>query len=94
VLFFSGSAVAGLGFGPAFAGAFRMLTKGAPVAERAALIAAIYVVSYLAFSLPAIAAGVEVTHAGLRDTATGYAAAIMALAALATLGSLRQLRLP
>jgi MFS family permease len=90
VLFFAGSAVAGLGFGPAFAGAFRTLTAGAPPGQRAALIAAIYVVSYLAFSLPAIAAGVEVTHAGLRDTATGYAAAIMALAALATLGSARR----
>jgi MFS family permease len=94
VAFFAGSVIAGAGFGPAFAGAFRTLTAGAPPGERAALIAAIYVVSYLAFSLPAIAAGVEVTHSGLRDTATGYAAAIMALAALATLGSLRQVRAP
>jgi MFS family permease len=90
VAFFAGSAIAGLGFGPAFAGAFRTLTARAPAGERAALIAAIYVVSYLAFSLPAIAAGVEVTHAGLRDTATGYAVAIMALAVLATVGSVRQ----
>jgi MFS family permease len=93
VAFFAGSVVAGLGFGPSFAGAFRVLTAGAPAGERAALIAAIYVVSYLAFSLPAIAAGVEVTHVGLRDTATGYAVAIMALAGLATLGSARQARL-
>jgi MFS family permease len=91
-LFFAGTAVAGLGFGPAFAGAFRTLTADAPAEARAELVAAIYVVSYLAFSLPAIAAGIEVTHVGLRDTATGYAAAIMVLAGLATLGTLHHAR--
>lgn len=91
VLFFAGSAIAGLGFGPGFAGAFRTLTAAAPAGERAALIAAIYVVAYLAFSLPAIAAGAAVPHAGLRDTASVYAVAVMALAALATLGSVRRL---
>jgi len=35
--------------------------------------------SYLAFSLPAIAAGVVVGHAGLHLTAVGYAAALVLL---------------
>jgi hypothetical protein len=87
VLFLAGSVVAGVGFGPAFAGAFRRLTAAAPAGERAGLISAIYIVAYLAFSIPAILAGIEVTHIGLQDTATVYAGAVLALAALATLGS-------
>jgi MFS family permease len=83
-LFLGGSALAGLGFGPAFSGGFRSLTARAPASRRAGLIAAIYVVSYLAFSLPAIAAGVAVTHVGLRTTALVYGVAVMVLTAVAT----------
>jgi hypothetical protein len=83
-LFFAGSVIAGSGFGPAFAGAFRTATAPAPPTGRAALIAAIYVLSYLAFSLPAIAAGIAVTHSGLLSTTNVYGGAVMALAVAAT----------
>lgn len=83
VLFLLGSAVAGLGFGPAFAGAFRALSSLAPVQERAALVSAILVVSYLAFSLPAVAAGFAVTRFGLHDTADVYGAVLIVIAAAA-----------
>ena len=69
VLFLAGCAVAGLGFGPAFAGVFRALSLRAPADQRAALLSAVYVVSYLAFSIPAIVAGAAVTELGLRTTA-------------------------
>ena len=82
-LFLGGTVLAGLGFGPAFSGGFRSLTARAPASRRAGLIAAIYVVSYLAFSLPAIAAGVAVTHFGLRTTALVYGVAVVVLAAVA-----------
>jgi MFS family permease len=82
-LFLIGGAIAGLGFGPAFAGVFRALSLRAPADGRAALLSAIYVVSYLAFSVPAIIAGVAVTELGLRDTAEIYGAALIAVAALA-----------
>jgi MFS family permease len=82
-LFLGGTVLAGLGFGPAFSGGFRSLTARAPASQRAGLIAAIYVVSYLAFSLPAIVAGVAVTHVGLRTTAVVYAVAVVVLAAVA-----------
>jgi MFS family permease len=82
-LFLVGSAVAGLGFGPAFAGAFRALSSLAPVHERAGLVSAILVVSYLAFSLPAVAAGFAVTRFGLHDTADVYGAALIVVAAAA-----------
>jgi MFS family permease len=83
-LFLGGTVLAGLGFGPAFSGGFRSLTARAPADRRAGLIAAIYVVSYLAFSLPAIAAGVAVTQVGLRTTALLYGVAVVVLAAVAT----------
>ena len=63
---------AGGGFGSAFLGAIRSVTQLAEPHERAALLSAVYVVSYLAFSVPALAAGVLATHIGLRDTSVGY----------------------
>jgi hypothetical protein len=38
------------------------------------------VVSYLAFSIPAVIAGFATSSFGLRDTATGYGTAIIVLA--------------
>jgi MFS family permease len=78
--FFVGSALAGVGFGGAFLGAFRTVSGLARPEERAELFAAFYVVSYLAFSIPAVIAGFATSSFGLRDTATGYGAAIIALA--------------
>jgi MFS family permease len=82
-LFLAGAAVAGLGFGPAFAGAFRALTTLAPLDQRAAFVSSILIVAYLAFSLPAVAAGVAVTQLGLHETADIYGIALIALAAVA-----------
>lgn len=82
-LFLFATGVAGLGFGPAFAGAFRAITNRAPIEQRAELVASVYVASYLAYSLPALAAGIAVTQFGLHDTANVYGAALVALALLA-----------
>jgi MFS family permease len=84
--FFAGAAFAGIGFGLAFLGVFRTLVALAPPAGRAGLITAIYIVSYLAFSLPVIAAGIVVSHVGLRDTAQVYGLAVAALDVLAAAG--------
>jgi MFS family permease len=92
-LFFAGTVVAGIGFGAGFSGAFKTITILAPPAERAGLIAAVYVLSYLGFSLPAIAAGIAVTHTGLLHTTNVYGSVVMALAlAAAGLTGLRHLR--
>ncbi|MGH3292378.1 MAG: MFS transporter [Trebonia sp.] len=85
--FFLATAVAGFGFGLAFLGVFRTLSALAPAHARAGLIATIYVVSYLAFGLPVIAAGIAVTHIGLRDTAIGYGIVVAVLAAAAGLAT-------
>jgi MFS family permease len=82
-LFLLGAATAGLGFGPAFAGAFRSLSNRAPVDQRAGLVSAILIASYLAFSLPAVAAGVAVTRFGLHDTTNVYGALLIVIAAIA-----------
>jgi MFS family permease len=83
-IFVAGAAIAGAGFGPAFLGAFRTVSQLAAPHERAALISAIYVLSYLAFSIPALIAGLLITHAGLRSTSLAYGA-VVALVAAGTL---------
>ena len=80
-LLFAGSAIAGAGFGATFLGAFRTLAGAASPTRRGELIAALYVAAYLAFSLPAVVAGVLSTHVGLRATSIGYAAVVASLAA-------------
>jgi MFS family permease len=85
--FYLSTAVAGVGFGLAFSGAFRSLVALAHPDERGALIAATYLVGYTAFSVPAIAAGVLSTHYGLKHTATGYSATVAALALTALIST-------
>ena len=87
---FVGSVIAGLGFGPAFSGAFRSLAPLAPPGRRGALLASIYVVVYLAFSVPSIVAGFAVSLFGLRDTTLAYGLVVMALAATTTLAVSRR----
>jgi MFS family permease len=81
--FLCGTSVAGVGFGVAFLGAFRTLSALADPGERAALIAAIFTVNYLSFGIPALIAGVAVTHYGLHHTALVYLGVIAALATVA-----------
>jgi MFS family permease len=95
-LFLAGAAVCGLGFGPGFGGIFRLLTDLAPAERRAELVSSVLTVSYLAFSLPAIIAGVAITQVGLRDTAEVYGVVLIALAVLALVlsGALEDSRAP
>ncbi len=88
-LLFVGSISSGAGFGTAFLGGFRTVVSAATPARRGELIAALYLVSYLAFSLPAVVAGVLTARIGLRPTSIGYALAVALLAA----GSLTAARL-
>ena len=62
--FLAGTAVAGVGFGPAFLGAFRRTTALATPGQRAGLLAAIFTVAYLAFSVPALIAGAAPRSSG------------------------------
>jgi hypothetical protein len=77
--FLAGTAVTGVGFGLAFLGTFRMTTALAAPGQSAGLVAAVFVVAYLAFSVPALIAGVATTTFGLQSTALVYCAALAAL---------------
>jgi MFS family permease len=81
----AGTAVAGLGFGASALACFGTLAQLAAPAERGELFAVAYVIAYLAFSLPAVLAGLASTSFGLQDTALvyGVAVAVLSLTALA-----------
>jgi MFS family permease len=86
-VFFSGTALAGAGFGGSFQGAIRTVVPLAAAQDRAGVLSAVFLVSYLAMGLPAVIAGYLVVHSGgLLTTAREYGAAVMLLAALALLG--------
>ena len=89
--FFLGMVVAGIGFASGFQGAIRSVLPLASAEHRAGVLSVIYLVSYLALSLPAIIAGVVVVSTGsLEFTARGYGIAVIVLAALAFAGLARR----
>ncbi|UGS37193.1 MFS transporter [Capillimicrobium parvum] len=88
---FVGTAFAGLGFGSAFVGAYRSTVARAASDDRAGLITAIYIVSYLATGIPAVIAGIGTSHFGLHKTALVYSVAVAVLAAAAVSLLIRQM---
>ncbi|HEV7187499.1 MAG TPA: MFS transporter [Blastococcus sp.] len=90
---FAAAVVTGFGFGAAFLGAVATITAGVSSGHRAGLLASIFVVGYLAFSIPSIVAGVAVGGIGLQRTAEIYGAVVIVLALVAvTLMALRRRR--
>ncbi len=79
-LLFLGTAVAGLGFGSIFSNILKIVLPLAESHERAGLFAAFLVESYLAFSIPAIIAGLAAPAFGLSTAAYFYGAVIIVLA--------------
>lgn len=75
-----GTIVAGAGFGIAFLGGLRALVAVIPPDHRAATMAAFYVVAYASLSVPAVLAGVVVTHLGLNSTFELFGSVVAALA--------------
>jgi MFS family permease len=78
-LFFLGTLVAGCGFGAGFLGAVRSLVPLALPHERAGLMSAFYVLSYLAFCLPSLLAGNLIRAFGLVATTDGYGLILIVL---------------
>jgi len=79
LLFFAATALTGVGFGPAWLGVLRTLVGLAAPTARAALLAAVFVVAYLALALPAVIAGFLATRIGLHDAALWYGAGLVVL---------------
>jgi MFS family permease len=78
-----GTAVAGMGFGASGLGSFGTLARIAAPTERGELLAAALVIAYLAFSLPAVAAGFATTSFGLHPTTVVYSAGVVGLGLIA-----------
>jgi len=90
-VFFLGTMIAGVGFGAGFQGGVRTILPFAEPHERAGVLSLIFIVSYLAMGLPAVIAGVFVArHGDILATAQGFGAVVIALAALALVGSTRR----
>jgi predicted MFS family arabinose efflux permease len=89
--FFLATVVAGVGFGAAFQGAFRSVAMVAGPHERAGVLSVLFVISYVAFGGPAIAAGVLAEETGdIMTTARYYGAAVMTMATVAFLSMARR----
>src|SRR6202048_210023 len=84
----AGTVIAGAGFGSTFSGTLRALLPTAGPHQRAGLLSAFYLQSYLAFSLPAVAAGMSVPLTGLSTAAYLYGAVIILLAVISMIASL------
>ncbi|MBA1294642.1 MFS transporter [Pseudomonas lurida] len=89
-LFFIATLIAGSGFGAGFLGAVRSVVPLALPHERAGLMSAFYVLSYLAFCIPALLAGTLTRTFGLIATTDGYGALLIVLALSALLALLLQ----
>lgn len=82
-LFLAAAAICGLGFGPSFGGVFRVLATLAPPDRKAEVVSSVLAVAYLAFSIPAVVAGLGVELIGLRATAEIYGATLIVVAGVA-----------
>jgi hypothetical protein len=87
-----GTVIAGIGFGGSALASFGTLARlGAP-AERSELLAVALVIAYLAFSLPAVAAGFATTSVGLHVTTVVYSVGVVALGVIALAAQRRRAR--
>jgi MFS family permease len=79
----AGTVVAGVGFGASALASFGTLARLAAPGERSELLAVALVIAYLAFSLPALAAGLASTSFGLHATTVAYSLGVAALGLVA-----------
>ncbi|MDB5566943.1 MAG: Major Facilitator Superfamily transporter [Tardiphaga sp.] len=87
-----GTVISGLGFGAGFFGSIRTVVPLAQPQERAGLLSVIFIVCYLAFSLPTIVAGLFVPTLGLPLTLYIYGATVVVLAAISLIATLASMR--
>ena len=74
-----GTAIAGVGFGASALACFGTLARLAAPEERGEVFAVAFVISYVAFSLPAVIAGFAATSFGLHSTAVVYGLVVVLL---------------
>src|SRR5262249_37473484 len=89
VAFFAAAIVTGAGFGMAFMGGLRNLSGAIPPARRGEVMSSFYVIAYASLSLPAVAVGLALPHAGIHDTLLVFGLTIATLGAVLARGALR-----
>ena len=89
-LFFIATLIASSGFGAGFLGAVRSVVPLALPHERAGLMSAFYVLSYLAFCVPSLLAGNLIRSLGLIATTDAYGVLLIVLALSALVALLVQ----
>lgn len=80
----TGSVIAGLGFGGSWVVVMSAIAAVTPAEHRGQTFAAVFVASYLAFSVPALVAGLLIQYVDLRPVIVGYGAFDVLLVLLAT----------
>jgi MFS family permease len=91
-LLWVGGIIGGIGFGASFSGAIRATTPLAEPHQSAGLFAAIYLVAYLSFGVPAIIAGLLVSSIGLLNTVLCYGVVIIIAAGAGLAAQLHHVR--
>jgi predicted MFS family arabinose efflux permease len=91
-LLWAGAVIGGAGLGGAFTGTIRSLVPLVQAQERAGLFSAIYLVSYLTFGIPVIAAGLYLSSIGVTAIALIFGAAAVAAAAAGVITQLATAR--
>jgi predicted MFS family arabinose efflux permease len=87
-----GGIVGGFGFGASFSGSLRLLGPFAAAHQRAELFAAVFLVAYLSFGVPAIILGQLVAPIGLLPTVLGFGAVTLVAAVVGILAQARLAR--
>jgi hypothetical protein len=78
--YLAGSVIGGAGFGVAFLAGLRQLVTVIPDQHRAAVMSAFYIVAYASLSVPAVIAGLVVTHLGLDTTFETFGSIVTVIA--------------
>lgn len=91
-ILFAGTFCAGMGLGLVFQSALRSVLPQAEAHERAGLMAAYFVMSYLAFSIPAMIAGAMTRRVGLETVTDTYGGSLIVLASLTAVVCWRGMR--
>lgn len=86
LVYFLGTMISGVGWGAAFLGAMQTIGGLAEPHERGRIFATTFAVSYLAFSVPAVIAGIAVRGAGLLVTTVVYGSVVILVALVAAAG--------
>jgi MFS family permease len=90
----AGQALAGVGFGACFTASLVLIFPLAPAHQRAAVIAVIYIIAYVAFGVPVVIAGQLSDTLGLVPTVLWYSAVTVFLALFSLAAQRRLTRKP